>query len=128
MTSQPLFLSFGIFIALATFISLRREHIRPEHSTSWLAVGLLIIFFSCSPQLLLTLAGALHIEAQSVLPGIALTLLFGLVFGLAGMISKLRDEKVTLAQRIAILDYKVTQLELERGVRGDAGDTATCRN
>jgi len=100
MTATSLLL---IVLVLAT---LRRAHIRVEYSVSWLIAAVALLIVSRSHALLDATAGFLGISY----PPLALLLIIGCVFLLmfyrfSIIISKLRDDNIALAQRLAILEY-----------------------
>jgi hypothetical protein len=94
-----------VLIAL-TLGTLRRAHIRVEYSVSWLAGSLVLLGLSLSPGALVALSDILDLRS----PPLALTLAVGGVFVIiffrfSVIISKLRDDNVALAQRVAALEY-----------------------
>src|SRR5438552_1074631 len=105
-----------LLIALV-LISVRRAHIRVEYSVSWLVASLAILVLSRSRGLLEAIAAQLGITY----PPLALMLLAGCVFVVifyrfSVIISKLKDDNIALAQKVAILEYHL-------GAAGGAGDS-----
>src|SRR6266850_66926 len=91
----------SVLLIVLVLASVRRAHIRVEYSVSWL---------------LESVAAQLGIAD----PPMALMLLAGCVFVIifyrfSIIISKLKDDNIALAQRVAILEY---HLQSERGRRG----------
>jgi hypothetical protein len=91
--------------------SVRRAHIRVEYSVSWLFAGLALLALS-RWRWPLERAGA-----YLGLPDAPLVLLFviGVVFlvmfyRFSIIVSRLRDDNIALAQRLAILEYHITTL------------------
>jgi hypothetical protein len=91
--------------------SVRREHIRVEYSISWLAAGLALLVLSLWKSLDQRIALALKI------PDLAVTLLtvcgvvfLGVLFVFSLRLSQLKDSSIKLAQRVAILEYRVESL------------------
>jgi hypothetical protein len=94
-----------LLIALV-LISVRRAHIRVEYSVSWLIASVAILVLSRQQRLLEAIAAQLGI----VYPPLALMLLAGCVFVIifyrfSVIISKLKDDNIALAQKVAILEY-----------------------
>ena len=92
-------------------ISVRRQHIRVEYSVSWLAAGLALLVLSLFRDL-----GQRIAVAQGV-PGLAITLLtvcgvvfVAVLFVFSLRISELKDSGITLAQRVAILEFRLESL------------------
>lgn len=109
MTYHSLFPGIGLLVVVATLTSLRREHIRTEYSVSWLGVGLVLTFLAVYPRALETVARNLDLDPRAVFLLTGGVLIFGLVFEISHVVSKLRDENVMLAQRLAILEYQLQQ-------------------
>jgi len=98
-------------LLLLVLVSLRRAHIRVEYSVSWLLAALALLILSRSPGLLQAAADQLGLTY----PPMALLLVLGCVFLLlfyrySVILSKLRDDNIALAQRLAILEYHLRTL------------------
>lgn len=107
---------FSLFLIALVLGSLRRAHIRVEYSVSWLLFGVLLLGLSRSPGLLEWAAAQLGLEdaplALVLLVSGAILLMF---FRFSLIISRLKDNNIALAQRLAILEYHL------RGRDGRAG-------
>ena len=108
MTAASLLL-IGLVLA-----SVRREHIRVEYSISWLVAGLALLVLSLWKSLDQRIALALKI------PDLAVTLLticgvvfLGVLFAFSLRLSQLKDSGIKLAQRVAILEYRLESLAAE---------------
>jgi hypothetical protein len=99
----------GLTAILATLGSLRREHIRVEYSVSWLGVGVVLTVLSLFPERLESFARKVDLDPAILFLLAAGALLYGLVFEISHVVSKLRDENVVLTQRLAFLEYKIRQ-------------------
>ena len=100
--------------------SVRRAHIRVEYSVSWLVASLAILVLSRSRALLEGAASKLGIAD----PPLALMFLTGCVFVIifyrfSLVVSRLKDDNIALAQRVAILEYR-----LQSAPHGDSGTHA----
>ncbi|HLY19315.1 MAG TPA: DUF2304 domain-containing protein [Bryobacteraceae bacterium] len=98
-------------LLLLVLVSVRRAHIRVEYSVSWLLAAAVLLILSRSPGLLETAAHQLGLSY----PPLALLLVTGGVFLLmfyrfSVILSKLRDDNIALAQRLAILEYHLHNL------------------
>lgn len=99
----------GLAILAATLFLLRRRHIRAEYSFGWLTVG----FILCVGALLgKRLSGWLGIALDTFCLGLAAILLTAIVFEISAAVSRLRDENVILAQRLAILEHGFPRKEI----------------
>jgi len=92
-------------------VSVRRAHIRVEYSVSWLLAAAALLVLSRSRGMLEAAAHNLGISY----PPLALLLVVGCVFLLmfyrySVILSRLRDDNIALAQRLAILEYHLQNL------------------
>jgi hypothetical protein len=107
MNFHVISLIIGLLIIVGTLISLRREHIRTEYSVSWLAVGVLLTALAAFPALLNGISARLEVSPEVFFLTTGGTLISILVFGIARVVSRLTDENVMLAQRVAVLEFQM---------------------
>jgi hypothetical protein len=107
MNFHSLFLGIGLLTLAATLVSLRREHIRAEYSVNWLLVGLILTLLAASPRIMDIAARRFGLDPGLFFLLAGGALISGLVFEISHVVSKLRDENVMLAQRLAILEYRL---------------------
>ena len=107
MNYHPVFVLIGLLTIAGTLVSLRREHIRAEYSVSWLVVGIVLTTLAALPKVLGRLAGVFGASEDAFLLIAGGTLIATLVFEISRVVSRLRDENVMLAQRVAILEYRI---------------------
>ena len=98
-------------LLLLVLVSVRRAHIRVEYSVSWLVAAAALLILSRSRGFLDVAAHQLGLSD----PAAALLLVIGCVFLLmfyrfSVIISKLRDDNIALAQRLAIMEYHLQTL------------------
>jgi hypothetical protein len=101
----------SVVMLLLVLVSVRRAHIRVEYSVSWLLAAAVLLVLSRSRGMLETAAHKLGLTY----PPLALLLVIGCVFLImfyrfSVIISKLRDDNIALAQRLAILEYHLQTL------------------
>ena len=101
----------SIVLLVLVLVSLRRAHIRVEYSVSWFLAAAALLGLSRSRPALDAAARWLGIPGSPV----ALLLIAGSVFLLmffrfSVIISKLRDDNIALAQRVAILEFHINSL------------------
>lgn len=103
-------MNFMTLLSLALIVlvlrSVRRAHIRVEYSVSWLGAAVTLLILSRSDWALAKIAGFLGIAD----PPLAMLLLVGCIFLIvlyrfSIMISDLKDANISLAQRVAILEF-----------------------
>ncbi|HUO28011.1 MAG TPA: DUF2304 domain-containing protein [Bryobacteraceae bacterium] len=98
-------------LLLFVLVSVRRAHIRVEYSVSWLLAAAALLMLSRSRGLLESAAHTLGLTY----PPLALLLVIGCLFIImfyrfSVIISKLRDDNIALAQRVAVLEYHLQSL------------------
>jgi hypothetical protein len=101
----------SVVLLILVLASVRRAHIRVEYSVSWLAAAAALLLLSRSRAVLALAARYLGVPNSPV----ALLLVTGAVFLLmffrfSVIMSKLRDDNIALAQRVAILEYRIGSL------------------
>jgi hypothetical protein len=101
----------SVLLIMLVLASVRRSHIRVEYSVSWLLASVAILVLSRSRKLLEAAAAQLGVAD----PPLALMLLAGCVFVIifyrfSIIISKLKDDNIALAQRVAILEYHLQSI------------------
>ncbi len=106
-------LSAGLLLAVLK--SMRGAHIRVEHSVSWLAAALTLLVLSRWEAAWLWLADAIGVGD----PALALVFVVGCVFLIvfyrfSRVISELKDANISLAQRVAILEFHLRTLHAEQ--------------
>jgi len=98
-------------LLLLVLVSVRRAHIRVEYSVSWLLAAAALLVLSRSRGMLEAAAHKLGLSY----PPLVLLIVIGGVFLLmfyrfSVILSKLRDDNIALAQRLAILEYHLQNL------------------
>jgi hypothetical protein len=117
MTFHYVFLLAGLFTIAGTLVSLRRQHIRSEYSVSWLAVGAVLTGFALFPGIFDRTAGSLGLDPQVCFLIVGGALISALLFEISHVVSRLRDENVMLAQRVAILEFRIQQADDPNGIK-----------
>ena len=104
----------SVVLLAMVLISVRRAHIRVEYSVSWLLAAVAMLLLSLSRPVLEA------IRRWTGVPDTPLTLFLmsGTVFlvmffRLSIILSHLRDDNIALAQRVAMLEYRVRSSEEE---------------
>jgi hypothetical protein len=95
-------------LLVIVLISVRRAHIRPEYSVTWLfAAAAMLVLSRLRPllEILRRLSGLPDTPLTLFLIGAGVFLI--MVFRFSVILSHLRDDNIALAQRVAILEYHV---------------------
>jgi len=107
MDFHSVFLLLGIITIVATLVSLRREHIRTEYSVSWLVLGSILSLSALFPGTLDEIAKEAGFDPRVFFVLVSGGLSSILLFDISHVVSKLRDENVMLAQKLATLEYQL---------------------
>lgn len=103
----------SVLLLAIVLLSVRRAHIRPEYSVTWLiAAAAMLVLSRVRPllDLLRRLSGLPDTPLTLFLMGAGVFLI--MVFRFSVILSHLRDDNIALAQRVAILEYHLrTQRE-----------------
>src|ERR1700719_2636258 len=102
---------FSLVLIVWVLSSVRRAHIRVEYSVSWLLAGTVLLVLARWRTLDDGMAAALGISDSFI----ALAMFAGAAFlvvlyRLSLRISGLKDSSITLAQQVAILEFKLKAL------------------
>ncbi len=109
-------LSFALLLLVLR--SLRREHIRVEHSVSWLAACGALLLLSRSRAALGRVSEALGIAEPAVsLIFLILIVFLGVFYRFSRVVSELKDMNITLTQKVAILEYRLRERHEEEGTK-----------
>jgi hypothetical protein len=102
----------AIALIVTVLVSLRRAHIRVEYSVSWLAAAVILLVLAQLPDLLRSIAAWAGIQDQPTALLFVITGVFLVVFyRFSVIISHLRDANIALAQRVAILEFRLENVE-----------------
>jgi hypothetical protein len=101
----------SVLLLVLVLVSVRRAHIRVEYSVSWLAAALVLLLFSRAQFLVQAVERVLGVGSAPL----ALLMMAGAVFLLifyrfSVIVSRLRDDNIALAQRVAILEYHIQSI------------------
>ena len=102
---------FSLVLIVWVLSSVRRAHIRVEYSVSWLLAGAVLLILALWRTVDNWMAQALGISDSFI----ALALIAGAAFlvvlyRLSLRISGLKDSSITLAQQVAILEFRLDAL------------------
>jgi hypothetical protein len=101
--------AFSIVLIGLVLASLRREHIRAEYSISWLSAGVVLLVLSRWRALQDWLTQALGVnDAPLALLMISGAIFVVVLYRFSRVISRLTDSNIALMQRVAILEFHLT--------------------
>ncbi len=102
---------FSLVLIVWVLSSMRREHIRVEYSVSWLLAGTVLLVLASWRTLDDRLAAALGLSDSFIaLAMVAGAAFLVVLYRLSLRISGLKDSSITLAQQVAILEFRLEAL------------------
>ena len=106
----------SVVLIVMVLTALRRSHIRVEYSVTWLIACVALFALSRSQTALSWIASTLGLGyAPTVLVFVAGFIFLVMFFWTCVVISRLRDDNIALAQRVAILEYHLNRLRNSGG-------------
>lgn len=103
----------SLAVIVLVLLSLRRAHIRVEYSISWLGAALTLLVLSRWRSLIEHVMGWLGLgnDPASALVLLIVCLLFVVSYRFSIVISRLKDANIALAQKVAMLEFRVRTLD-----------------
>lgn len=103
----------SLAVIVLVLLSLRRAHIRVEYSISWLGAALTLLVLSRWRSLIERVMGWLGLgnDPASALVLLIVCLLFVISYRFSIVISRLKDANIALAQKVAMLEFRVRTLD-----------------
>ena len=103
---------FSLLLIGLVLASVRREHIRVEYSVSWLLAGLALLGLSRWRGIQEWAAASLGLtDAPLALLTVAAAVFLVVFYRFSVIISRLKDSSIALAQRVAILEFRLESLD-----------------
>src|SRR5579883_4647 len=104
--------AFSVAMIVGVLASVRRAHIRVEYSVSWLVAAFVLLGLSASDAPLRRMGQVLGVPDAPAALLIAAGCVFVVVLYRSSLlISHLKDSNIALAQRVAILEYRLESLD-----------------
>ena len=112
----------SVLLILVVLELVRGRRLKERYALLWLATGVALLVLSAWRGGLNTIAGWLGVTGYppAVLFAVATLFIFLVLLHYSTVISKLTDENVELAQRVALLEERVTKLGSEERAREPA--------
>ena len=102
---------FSLVLIVSVLSSVRRTRIRAEYSVSWLLAGTILLVLASWRSLDDWVAAALGVQDSFIaLAMVAGAAFLVVLYRLSLRISGLKDSSITLAQQVAILEFRLEAL------------------
>jgi hypothetical protein len=119
----------SIVLVLVVFELIRSRRLRERYALLWLLTGFVLVLLSAWRGGLNTIAGWLGVRGYppAVLFAVGLLFVILVLLHYSTVISRLSDQNVILAQRLALLELEVSSRDDERAPAVGAAPEATAR-
>ena len=117
--------AFSVVVLLITLESIRRTHLQERYALLWVGTGIVILVCVLFPRAVVLLRMLTGMRYTQALTAVTFTFLVLVAFHFSISISSSRSNQARIAQRLAILEERLRNLE-SRGGReaGDGGPQA----
>jgi hypothetical protein len=111
----------SLVLILVVLELVRGRRLKERYALLWLATGIALLVLSAWREGLNTIAGWLGVTGYppAVLFAVATLFIFLVLLHYSTVISKLTDENVELAQRVALLEERVSRPSAEQAADGN---------
>jgi hypothetical protein len=106
----------SVILVLVVFELIRSRRLREQYALLWLVTGVVLVVLSAWRGGLNTIAGWLGVRGYppAVLFAVGLMFVILVLLHYSTVISRLADQNVVLAQRLALLETKLREREADR--------------
>jgi len=106
----------SVILVLVVFELIRSRRLREQYALLWLATGTVLVILSAWRGGLNTIAGWLGVRGYppAVLFAVGLMFVILVLLHYSTVISRLADQNVVLAQKLALLETKLNEREADR--------------
>lgn len=107
----------SVLLLVVVFELIRSRRLRERYALLWLLTGLVLLALSAWRSGLNTIAGWVGVETYppAVLFAVALLFVLAVLLHYSTVLSKVTDQNVILAQRVALLESELRQPAPDRG-------------
>ena len=115
----------SVLLLLFVFELIRSRRLRERYALLWLLTGFVVLALSLWREGLNTIAGWVGVQTYppAALFAIAALFILGVLLHYSTVISKLSDQNVILAQRVALLEAELREDRAEADTSGDSPRT-----
>jgi hypothetical protein len=116
----------SLLLLLVVFELIRSRRLRERYALLWLLTGLVLLALSLWRSGLNTIAGWLGVQTYppAVLFAVAVVFILAVLLHYSTVISRLTDQNVVLAQRVALLELELSARPVEPAAPGGAAAEA----
>ncbi|MHC4718096.1 MAG: DUF2304 domain-containing protein [Planctomycetota bacterium] len=115
-------LAAALLISVVTFELIRRRRLREEYAMLWVAASAVLLVLAVFPRLFLGISRLLDVDYRTTVMLIGFSFLSLMVIHLSVVASRSADDTRTTAQRVALLEDRLRQLESEPSGKESSDD------
>ncbi len=115
MNAERLMLASGVLVFLLTLSWVRKRDLREKYAVVWVCLAAMLLLVGLFPQALMSVADMFHLSYPSAVLFVTLTAIYMFSFTVSVSLSGLYRRNVRLVQEIAMLEYRIRQLEAAPG-------------
>lgn len=104
-----------VFIMVVTFESIRRTQLKERYALLWVIPCVLVLLLTAHPDVMDWLRSSFGMEYSSTMVAVVFLSVMGSVFVLSKSISKNEKNIARIAQRCAMLEARIKELEEKKG-------------
>jgi hypothetical protein len=120
ITAEMLMLVGGVCAFLLTISWVRRRDLREKYAVMWTVVAFLLLLCGLFPQAIKLFADASHLSYSSAVLFVSLAAIYVYSFAVSVSLTRQHRRNVRLTQEMAMLEYRVRQLEQATTARHEA--------
>ena len=128
LVQRILIMGLSVVLLAATVELIRRRKLKEQYSLLWLLTGIVLVGFALYPQPLYILAALLHFHYLTVLLLVPFLFLLGIILHYSTVISQQHDRETGLAQKLAIIEWRLKELEKELANFAEVRNLSTRRS
>lgn len=113
---RALVVALALGVLAFTVELIRRRKLREEYSLLWMLTGIVLLAFALFPRLLYAVSELLGLHYLTTMLLITFLFLLAIVLHFSTVISQHAERETELAQRLAILEWKLRKFRRERAV------------
>lgn len=122
LSAEKLMLVGGVSVFLLTIHWVRNRDLREKYAVIWVLVSCLLLLCGLFPNVIKSFAETAHLAYSSAVLYIALAAMYLFSYSVSVSLSRQYRRNMRLTQELAILEYRLKELEAQVG-RRDTGET-----
>jgi len=114
----------SLLVLYITFESIRRTHLQEKYALLWMVTGLVILISVLFPDAVALFRAITGMEYTTAIAAVSFTFLVMVAFHFSISLSAIQSKQSKVAQRVAILEARLKQVEDELSEKQDHGGSS----